>query len=424
MPSTYDPLLRLELQATGENENTWGDKANTDFTLTAQAIAGHVSVAIGGSGDVSLTAANAAEDEARRAFLSFSGVLSGARNVIIPTAAKTYIVRNNTSGSFPLVMKTASGAAVTIQPGLNHVACDGTDCWAVVDPSKFSSGGGTISGATVVSVSSSVVSDAALTVIQSGVGPAIDSRGLVLVSVSSSVSTENAVRIRNTGNGAALSVDGRVSVSGSITVANDVNVLGVVSVPAGTINLGTTDPIVEATLGLGGNAGARVRRASGGQNAQLIAGTGGNAYLIANNDGAAIAFVDSTGQFYANKIANTLGGAAQLRTANATNLVCFEWAVAGLGGNQLYYIVDEGAVIRAIPFATNATDLSYAGGTGGPTGISLNGRAFSGDLFGIYVDALSDRRVKHNIKASDVDVLGVINAIPVVSFDLDETVGA
>ena len=74
MPSTYDSLLRLELQATGENENTWGEKANTNFELLGVAIAGHVSAAIGGSGNYTLSTANASTDEARRALITLSGL--------------------------------------------------------------------------------------------------------------------------------------------------------------------------------------------------------------------------------------------------------------------------------------------------------------------------------------------------------------
>ena len=38
MPSTYDPLLRLELQATGENATTWGTKTNNNLHLFAKQV--------------------------------------------------------------------------------------------------------------------------------------------------------------------------------------------------------------------------------------------------------------------------------------------------------------------------------------------------------------------------------------------------
>lgn len=174
MPSTYDPLLRLELQATGENENTWGDKTNSNIELLGQAIAGHVSVAITGSGDYSLSTSSGATDEARRAFITLSGTVTGTRNIIVPSNSKTYYFRRNTSGSFDINIKTASGAAATLPTsGVGTVVCDGLDCWLVVDGTKFATTGGQITGATNVSVSTSVSGPAAFTITQTGAGPAL-----------------------------------------------------------------------------------------------------------------------------------------------------------------------------------------------------------------------------------------------------------
>lgn len=177
MPSTYDPVLRLELQATGENENTWGEKTNTNLELLGQAIAGHVSVAATGSGDLTLSTANAATDEARRQIITLSGTITGNRNVIVPTASKTYIFRNNTTASDPsyaITVKTASGTGATLpSSGLTFIACDGTNCYAVSDPNKLDLTGGAINGQISVSVSTSVSASAALTITQSGAGAAI-----------------------------------------------------------------------------------------------------------------------------------------------------------------------------------------------------------------------------------------------------------
>lgn len=174
MPSTYDPLLRLELQATGENENTWGEKANDVFELTAQAIAGHVSVGAAGSGDLTLTTGNSVEDEARKAFITLSGLLTGNRAIIVPSSSKLYVFRRNTTGNFAITVKTASGAAVTLPAsGFGMVACDGVDCWSVNNANNLTTDGGTINGAVVVSVSTSTSAVAALRITQTGAGPAI-----------------------------------------------------------------------------------------------------------------------------------------------------------------------------------------------------------------------------------------------------------
>ncbi len=173
MPSTFDPLLRLELQATGENENTWGEKANNNFELLGESIAGHVSVAVTGSGDLSLSASNGVTDQARRAFITLSGTLTGTRNIIIPSASKTYFFRRNTSGSHAINIKTASGAAAELPAtGVAVVVCDGVDCWLLEDATKFPSAGGGITGFVEISVSTSTSGPAALTITQIGPGPA------------------------------------------------------------------------------------------------------------------------------------------------------------------------------------------------------------------------------------------------------------
>lgn len=134
MPSTFDPLLRLELQAVGENPLTWGTKTNTNLQLLAQAVSGHLSINIGGSGTYTLSTVDAGVDEARYAFITLTGTLTGNRTIQIPSNAKTYIFRRNTSGAFNVEVKTASGVAVSLADGITQVACNGTDCFRVLDP--------------------------------------------------------------------------------------------------------------------------------------------------------------------------------------------------------------------------------------------------------------------------------------------------
>ena len=73
MPSTYSPNLRLTLQASGENANTWGDITNTNLgTLLEQAIAGYQTISVT-LADVTLTALDGASDQSRNATLQFTG---------------------------------------------------------------------------------------------------------------------------------------------------------------------------------------------------------------------------------------------------------------------------------------------------------------------------------------------------------------
>ncbi len=144
MPSTYNPLLRLELQATGENATTWGIKTNTNLNLLADSIAGATTINVAGSGDYTLSTANGADDESRHSILLLTGLLTGNRNVIVPTSSKNYVVRNSTTGSFTLTVKTAAGTGIVIPTGyVATIFCDGTN--VVAATSSFNATTNTVS---------------------------------------------------------------------------------------------------------------------------------------------------------------------------------------------------------------------------------------------------------------------------------------
>lgn len=129
MPSTYTDKLRLEKQADGENENTWGQIINRVLDLIEQSIAGIQSVVLA-SADVTLTATNGQLDQARNMILNCTGTLSDNVNVIIPAKGKIYVVLNDTSGSYTVTVKTAAGTGVVVPQGtMQVVMCDGTDCY-------------------------------------------------------------------------------------------------------------------------------------------------------------------------------------------------------------------------------------------------------------------------------------------------------
>lgn len=137
MPSTFTNNLRIVLQATGENDGTWGTLVNDSaFELFDDAIAGVLTKNISGSGDETLTVANGSDDEARNAVLKFSGALTGTRNIIIPSVEKIYIVdRRDVTGGEDIVIKTSGGTGVTLtsDDDTAFVFCDGTDVFKAVD---------------------------------------------------------------------------------------------------------------------------------------------------------------------------------------------------------------------------------------------------------------------------------------------------
>ena len=133
MASSYSTDLKLELQATGENASTWGDKTNNNLNLLQQAIAGYQSIDVAAA-DVTLVMTNASVSNARNMILKFTGTLAGNRQVLVPDSIeKFYIVQDSTThGSFTLTFKTVSGSGFNlIQSKISAAFSDGTNITSV-----------------------------------------------------------------------------------------------------------------------------------------------------------------------------------------------------------------------------------------------------------------------------------------------------
>lgn len=116
MPSTYS-TLKIQLMGTGENSTTWGDVTNVNLgTAIEEAIVGSADVTFA-SADVTLTLTNTnAAQTARNLRLRCTGTTGGvARNLIVPSIEKPYIVQNSCADN--IVVKTAAGSGVTIPTG-------------------------------------------------------------------------------------------------------------------------------------------------------------------------------------------------------------------------------------------------------------------------------------------------------------------
>lgn len=126
MPNTYSQSLRIELIGDGEQDGVWGQTTNNNLgSLIEQAIAGVTTVDVTAA-DVTLTSFNGVVDEARSAVIEVNGSNAVARNVIIPNAQKTYVVRNNTSQTVGI--KTTSGTAFNCATNTQAtVYCDGSN---------------------------------------------------------------------------------------------------------------------------------------------------------------------------------------------------------------------------------------------------------------------------------------------------------
>jgi hypothetical protein len=133
MASSYSSDLKLELQATGENASTWGDKTNNNLNLIQQAIAGYEAIDVA-SADVTLVMTDASVSNARNMILKFTGTLAANRTVSVPDSIeKFYILQDaSTHGGNTLTFKTASGTGFTLDEGkLSAAYSDGTNVTAV-----------------------------------------------------------------------------------------------------------------------------------------------------------------------------------------------------------------------------------------------------------------------------------------------------
>ena len=116
MASTFTPL-GVELQATGENAGTWGNKTNVNLQLIEQIAGGFTQQSIAGSaGTTTLSVTdNGTGDTAGHRMIEFTGTITGNQIVTIPLDVQTfYFLRNSTSGSYTVQFKYASGSGSTV----------------------------------------------------------------------------------------------------------------------------------------------------------------------------------------------------------------------------------------------------------------------------------------------------------------------
>tara|TARA_Y100001973_G_scaffold106744_1_gene187067 strand:+ start:1556 stop:2761 length:1206 start_codon:yes stop_codon:yes gene_type:complete len=116
MASTYSPL-GIELQATGENSGTWGDKTNVNLQVFEQIAGGFTTQSIaGGAGTTTLAITDSGTgDTAAHRMIEFTGSITGNRIVTIPLDIQTfYYLRNSTSGAYTVQFKYVSGSGSSV----------------------------------------------------------------------------------------------------------------------------------------------------------------------------------------------------------------------------------------------------------------------------------------------------------------------
>jgi hypothetical protein len=124
MTVNYTTNLALGLPVTGTESGTWGDDVNNAITAYLDiSIAGGLAVTVTVA-DVTLantqgtnSATNIGSTTAQYAILNVSGAMTAARNLIVPSSSKWYIVNNACTGGFLLTVKGSATTGVTLTNG-------------------------------------------------------------------------------------------------------------------------------------------------------------------------------------------------------------------------------------------------------------------------------------------------------------------
>jgi hypothetical protein len=128
LSSTFTPNYGVELQGTGDNAGTWGAELNNNvFSLFDSSLGNALILNVSG-GSTTLNSA-----QMNNIFFAFQGTLLSDQTIIFPQIFRPLIIRNTTTGSFNLTIKTSniSSAVTTIYQG--------TTAFYYLSPSGFNS---------------------------------------------------------------------------------------------------------------------------------------------------------------------------------------------------------------------------------------------------------------------------------------------
>jgi hypothetical protein len=349
MTVNYTTNLALGQPVTGTESGTWGDDVNNSVTSYLDiAIAGGLSVSITTT-DVTLTltqgtssATNIGSTTAQYAILNVSGAMTAARNLILPSSSRQYVINNNTTGGYALTVKGSATSGVTMVNGEKaHVFWNGSDYAKL---SNTPGGAGTFSSITNTGLTSGRV-------VYSTTG------GLETDSANLTFDGTNLTLLGGTANGVAYLNGSKVLTTGS-ALTFDGTKFGVTGTAAAhttymTLTNSSTagyGPMIDFNLGYaGGITGAELQSGATGTN-------GGYFTISAKPDGGTLRQVQFCGDAYTSW---NVTGTEQMRLTS-TGL--------GIGTSSPVSKLDvaEISTIKRVTSGNNM-DLNFYNGSGAGT---------------------------------------------------------
>ena len=232
-------LLGLAQPVTGQESGIWGDDVNNGFTILVDiAVAGTNNITY--DGDVTLSVSNGNNSSSftsttttttstaisQYAILNLSGSRAAARNIIVPTTSKTYLIINSTSVTYTI--KKSGGTGVNVLAGESALVFYNTVSADVAKITSTSTFGAITFTTAVGSVSATVP------IVYGGTSA---SSTLTLQSTSG-VGTTDAINL-NVGNAGAVNAI-NIATTGIVTF----NTTGATVLPVGTTAQEPSSPVV------------------------------------------------------------------------------------------------------------------------------------------------------------------------------------
>lgn len=273
MASTWSQNLKIELITTGEQAGDWGETTNDNFAnVLEQAIVGLGNPDFATDADLTISLTDSTAVQAARAYYldvtsTVVGGLTTTRNLVVPAIEKPYIVRNSTSGSQSIVIKTSAGSGVTIPNGKTvMVYTDGTDVLTATDHIPSLTLGTALpvaSGGTGSNTASGARTNLGLGTMATQASSNVAITGGTITGVSiSSLSAD--IAVTDGGTGASTASGARANLNAAVLGANsDITSLS-----------GLTTPLSVAQGGTGSNSSAGAPFALKGANSDITSLSG------------------------------------------------------------------------------------------------------------------------------------------------------